>query len=254
MTGRKIKVGGAAYARLPAGTRVKTPTGKTVVVHKKKRSARPSSPLPKKGYRRYSQLKLGKQVRSPTTGRKISVGSAAYRQLYSGVVDLKQSPHRGLCRQYPYVPDEFLCGKKCSANSCYPVNSSKRYAAAYGYSRKYYGNSPKGKCIRKCADKIKAKYGNSPAWVGGKYRTPYYASPKRVKKARKSSGRRKSRKTHSKSRSPRKSRVGSPKKRRSPYGGAGRKSTAGRPKSPPRGMCPFGGPHPAGTRGCRCYY
>lgn len=182
-------------------------------------------------------------MRSPTTGRRISSGSTAYRQLYSGIVDLNQAPHRGMCKEYPYVPDEFLCGKKCMADSCYPVNSSKRYTAAYGYSKKYYGNNPKGKCIRKCADKIKAEYGDDPAWVGGKYRTPYYASPKRIQKARRSSSRRSSsRKTHSKSRSP-------------SYGeSSGYRSTRPRPKSPPRGMCPYGGPHQAGTKGCKCYY
>ena len=105
MTGRTIKAGGAAYARLPAGTRVHSPSGKTYVVRRssRHRSARPSSPLPKKGYVRYSGLKLGKKVKSPTTGREISEGSTAYRQLYSGVVNLKKSPNKGKCKSYPLV-------------------------------------------------------------------------------------------------------------------------------------------------------
>ena len=189
MTGRTIKAGGAAYARLPAGTRVHSPSGKTYVVRRssRHRSARPSSPLPKKGYVRYSGLKLGKKVKSPTTGREISEGSTAYRQLYSGVVNLKKSPNKGKCKSYPYVPKDMLCGVKCNTGSCYPVNSGKRYAAAHGYSTKYLGDSPKGRCIRKCADGVKAKYGDDAAWVGGEYQRPYYASPRRIKRARRSS-------------------------------------------------------------------
>jgi len=187
MTGREITVGGAAYERLPIGTRVLSPRGKkTYVVRKSSRRVTPSSPLPRKGYVHYDSLKLGKKVRNPRSGRRISIGSSTYRALYSGIVDLDQSPNTGKCRQYPYIPEKFLCGKNCGTSSCYPVNSGKRYAAAHGYSNKYLGNSPKGRCIRKCADKIKSKYEDDPAWVGGKYQTPYYASPKRIRSASRS--------------------------------------------------------------------
>jgi hypothetical protein len=102
------------------------------------------------------------KVVNPETGRLIEVGGPTWRRLNSpeGVSPKK----RGSCKKYPHVSDEFLCGPRCGVDACYPVNSARRYASAYGYSRKYLGDSPKGRCIRSCADKLKAKYSGTSGW------------------------------------------------------------------------------------------
>lgn len=144
ITNRKIKVGGAAYNNLPNKMVVYTLKGtKKLVIHRMKS---PGSP---------KRMSSGKKMKSPISKRKIEVGGKAYKDLYSGIIDTKHSPNKNKCKKYAYVPKELLCGLKCDTNSCYPVNSIKRYSAAYSYSKKYLGNSPKGKCIRKCADDIK---------------------------------------------------------------------------------------------------